>query len=543
MANQDDGSEFVRHVPCEKCGSSDGNALYTDGHTYCFVCNTHVQGEGGDESVSDHQPRERASWYLGGSYRALGVRKIREDTCRKFGYRIAEHKGKKVQVADYYTPDGDTLVGQKVRTANKEFYVRGSLKDAGLFGQHLWRDEGRMVVVTEGEIDAMAVSQLQDNKWPVVSLPNGASGAKKALAKAGQWLAGFDRVILFFDNDEPGRTAAAQAAQVLPPGKAYVARMADFKDASDALKSGNGKAVIDAIWGAKVDRPDGIVAIEDITDDILKAPEAGLPWFLPTLTRLTYGRRPTEVYALGAGTGIGKTDLLTQQMAYDIKQLGQKVGVISLEQPVAETAKRIAGKMVGKQFHLPDGDWSETELKETVASMKDRVLLYDHFGETSWDVVKGHIRYMAQVGGIRLIYLDHLTAMADPSNEKESIEIIMKEMSSLAQELKIIIHFISHLATPEGKPHEEGGRVMIRHFKGSRSIGFWSYYMLGMERSQQDDDPEVQNQTTLRVLKDRYTGRATGQTITLKYDHGTGTLYEAEQAEVFDDEAGETDAF
>ena len=39
-------SEFERHIPCDKCGSSDGNALYTDGHTYCFVCHNRTPATG-----------------------------------------------------------------------------------------------------------------------------------------------------------------------------------------------------------------------------------------------------------------------------------------------------------------------------------------------------------------------------------------------------------------------------------------------------------------------------------------------------------------
>ena len=73
---------------------------------------------------------------------------------------------------------------------------------------------------------------------------------------------------------------------------------------------------------------------------------------------------------------------------------------------------------------------------------------------------------MAHCLGVKHVYLDHLTALADPNRERESLEIITKELALLAQELEIIIHVISHLATPDGKPHEEGGRVMLRHFKG-----------------------------------------------------------------------------
>ena len=85
---------------------------------------------------------------------------------------------------------------------------------------------------------------------------------------------------------------------------------------------------------------------------------------------------------------------------------------------------------------------------------------------------------------------------------------------------------VSHLATPMGKPHEEGGRVSIRHFKGSRAIGFWCHFMFGLERDQQAEDETERQTTTFRVLKDRYTGQATGLTFPLNYDHVTGKLYE-----------------
>ena len=141
--------------------------------------------------------------------------------------------------------------------------------------------------------------------------------------------------------------------------------------------------------------------------------------------------------------------------------------------------------------------------------------MYDQLGEPHWDGVKSHIRFRAKSRGIKVFYLDHLTAMADPANERASLEQLMKEMSGLAQQLSVIIHFISHLATPDGKPHEEGGRVTIRHFKGSRAIGFWSHFMFGLERDQQAESAAERAVTTFRVLKDRYTGQSTGLTFYL----------------------------
>jgi twinkle protein len=72
---------------------------------------------------------------------------------------------------------------------------------------------------------------------------------------------------------------------------------------------------------------------------------------------------------------------------------------------------------------------------------------------------------------------------------------------------------------------------MIRHFKGSRSIGFWSVYMFGMERNQQAEDEGERQTTTFRVLKDRFTGRATGEVFYLGYNRETGMLYETDPPE------------
>jgi len=36
-------SEFLYLTPCSNCGSSDANAVYSDGHSYCFSCK-HIEG-------------------------------------------------------------------------------------------------------------------------------------------------------------------------------------------------------------------------------------------------------------------------------------------------------------------------------------------------------------------------------------------------------------------------------------------------------------------------------------------------------------------
>lgn len=466
---------------------------------------------------------------LDGEAQALVKRKLSEETCRKWGYQVGEHKGRKVQIANYRDADG-TVMAQKVRYPDKTFAVHGNLKDAlPLYGQWLWRDGGKMVVITEGEIDALSFSQLQGNKWPVVSVPNGAQGAAKAVGKALEWLLKFDSVVFLFDNDEPGKAAAKECAAMLPPGRAKIATL-PLKDASDMLMAGRGSEAIDAMWGAKDCRPDGVVSLKDLRGAIMAKPETGLPWCLPTLTKLTYGRRYGELYFLGAGTGVGKTDFLTQQMAFDVTTLNLKIGVFSFEQSPGETGKRVAGKVSNKRFHIPDGDWTDANLGEALDVIDESVYLYDHFGVCDYDVVEAGIRFMVHAYGIKVFYLDHLTAFASGADdERKELERIMGRLGGLVKELGIILIAVSHLATPEGKSHEEGGRVMIRHFKGSRSIGFWSHFMFGMERNQQAEDAKERTTTTFRVLKDRHTGNSTGEVFYLGYDKDTGRLFETEE--------------
>lgn len=528
-------SNLLFKGPCDKCGSSDARAVYDDGHTFCFAC---PEADAWDKGTSTGgeplQPAaKRDAKFLEGRYSALTKRGISERTCRKFSYRLAKFFDEPVQVADIFNQEGTEVVAQKVRPRNKDdMKTLGDLKKGGLFGQQAWRDKGKMLVVTEGEIDAMSVAEVQDCKWPVVSVPNGAAGAKKALARSMPWLLGFDTIILMFDMDQDGQDAVQACAPLFPIGRVKIAKLeGGHKDANEALLAGDGRLIIDAIWGAREYRPDGVLRISDVKARALADPVIGYPWFDDRLTALTYGRRP-GVYCLGAGTGVGKTDFLVQQVQYDVDVLGEKVGLFFLEQPPDETLLRVAGKFSGRSFHVPDGSWDKAELVAALNRLEtdDRILFYDSFGSTEWDTVSTTIRFMAHSEGIKIFYVDNLTALAAAAEgpEREALEEMMEKVASLAKELGVIIHLVSHLATPEGKPHEEGGRVMIRHFKGSRAIGFWCNFMFGMERDQQNEDRAIATLTTFRILKDRLSGRSTGQVIHFSYDSASSRLVPAD---------------
>ena len=512
--------EFVRHEPCPACGSRDNLARYDDGSAYCFGCKHTEKGRDMTDAPKTVKSTKSKTFFTERSYRDLPTRKLTEETCRFFRYFISDGK----QVAEYIR-DGE-VVAQKVRSKDKKFYVVGDGKNMPLFGQHLWgSSRARRLIITEGEVDALSVSQAQGNKWPVVSVPQGAHSAAKAVAREIEFVTRFEQVVIAFDMDEAGQEAAREVASILPPGKAYIAVLPE-KDASACLQAGNQKGLIQSLWEAKAFRPDGVVGVDDVFERAVSPIKRGLDWPWPTLTRVTYGRRRSEVYGFGGGTGCGKTDAFKEVVRHILEHDNLPVGLVFLEEPPAHTLKTLAGKMDGVRYHVPDVTYNEDDLRRTVRSLDGRVFLYDHFGSMSWDTVKDKMRYMVRALGVRDLFLDHLTALAASveTDERKAIDAIMADLSSLAQELDATIYYISHLTRPEGKPHEEGGRVQEKHFRGSGAIGFWSHFLFGLERDKQKPDTP----TTFRVLKDRYTGDANGVTFGLRYERETGRTVECE---------------
>ncbi|MGY6517450.1 MAG: DnaB-like helicase C-terminal domain-containing protein [Lysobacteraceae bacterium] len=519
-------SQYLHKEACPECGSQDNLARYDDGHGYCFGCGYRepAKGETGKSGSSgaaadDPKPRRNKDLLATGDFVRLPSRGLEEPVMRRYGYHVTQMSGgRMVQVADYRR-DG-VVVAQKVRGKNKQFTFLGEPKKAGFFGQHI-QARGRRLFVTEGEIDALSLAQCLDLKWPVVSVPNGAQGASKTVRQEIEFLEQFDEVVFCFDMDEPGIAAATECATLLTPGKAYIAEL-PAKDANEALVEGKKEELIRAVWNARPYRPDGVVSADSIMEDAKKPPKRGLSWPWSDLDALTFGIRTKEVYTLGAGTGVGKTTVVKQVIEHLVRKHKQSCGLVFLEEPPATTLRGLAGLTVGKATNLPDVVVTPEEIEKGLKPYMGKLHLYDHFGAMTWETIKEKLRYMVVGLGVKWLFVDHLTALAaNEDDDKKALDRIMADLASLAQELDVGIFVISHLATPDGKSHEEGGRVTIRHFRGSRAIGFWSHFMLGLERDQQHEDHAVRNTTVVRVLKDRFTGMSVGLCIGLRYNPET----------------------
>ena len=510
-------SDFERHIPCDSCGSSDGNSLYTDGHTYCFVCHNRTPANG-ENNFTQPMPNVQLTGYA----QRLPKRKISQKTCSF--YKIL--RDGEVLRFPYFSSDG-VLQGCKIKTKRKIFTYEGVSTDT-LFGQHLFPTTGKRIVVTEGELDAASCFEAMPN-WAHVSLPHGAASAKKDIQKQIPLFQGYQEIVLFFDNDEPGRKAAQEAANVLPPGKVKIARMDSYKDASEALMAGDAEAVRKAIWDAKGYRPDGIIDGKTLLE-LVTTPQKPFDHEYPFqgLNEKLHGIRYGELTTFTAGSGSGKTSVM-RQLAVDLLNKGESVGILELEASNRRTALGLMSTAVGKNLQLGEHEREELDdaFKKTLA--KWNLYLFDGFGSFDPDVVYNRIEYLATGLDCKIVILDHLSILLSglDGDERRTIDKTMTRLRSLVERTGIALFLVSHLrrSSSEKHSHEEGGRVTLSALRGSHSIAQISDSVVALERDQQAEAEE--SATTMRVLKNRYSGEV-GVACQLKYDLPTCKFIEDE---------------
>ena len=538
-------SEWIqRHVSCDECGSSDGRSVNDKGWSTCFVCD-HKFKEGGTtmakpnvilDMVSNVGIRRNTTARLDKvPTNAAGMedRGITPATCRKFGVAV---DGVDAHVYPYFKADNKAdPEAVKIRFPNKEFRVEGAINECMLFGQQLFPGDGRNIVITEGETDAMAVYQLQGSKYPSVSVTSSGS-ALKDCKRNYEYLDSFESVMICMDNDDAGRKAEKQLAELFS-GKSKVMYLADYGDPVDMLRDGaKGRdAWKTAFFGAAVYTPEGVIAGTSLWDAVskpMKKSPLSFPW--PGLNEKTYGIFMPSLITLTAGSGSGKSQMLREMVDHVLKTSDEKVGLMFLEESAAHTALSMMALDVSVPINLPGhtitDDLRKQAYDNTIGSGRVFLSNSDHFGNATIDGVLSKIRYFNKVQGCRVVCLDHLQMVASgkgDDNERVVIDETMTKLRTIAQELEIAIFVISHLKRPRGAGHEEGGRINLSHLRGSGSIGHLSDLVIGAERNGQSDDNYEANIVKVRVVKNRKSGDL-GLCCSLHFDKKTGRMTEVD---------------
>jgi twinkle protein len=256
------------------------------------------------------------------------------------------------------------------------------------------------------------------------------------------------------------------------------------------------------------------------------------PW--SSLNEKTYGIRTGELVCFTSGAGMGKSSIMRELMHHIMCNAKDNIGVLALEESVRNTALNIMSVEANARLYIKEirDEFSMDELRKFQSKTIDtgRFFAFDHFGSISNDEILDRVRYMAKALECKWIFLDHLSILVsgqeDNGDERKSIDILMTKLRSLVEETGIALLLVSHLRRPTGdRGHEDGREVSLSHLRGSASIAHLSDGVIALERNQQADDDIEANTTTIRVLKNRYSGD-TGIACYLHYNKDTGRMTE-----------------
>lgn len=520
-------SRFVAHEPCELCGSRDNKARYEDGTAYCFGCQTYFRADGSQETENQVEllDERNETNFLRGQFVSLPKRGLTEDTLRLWDYQVTGgESGDPKHIANYRDSER-AIVGQKIRKAGKNFSIIGDSKNLPMYGRWLWFGKStKSIVITEGEIDAMSVSQAFDHKYPVVSIPYGAPNAVKSIQNDYEWLSSFEKVVLMFDMDTVGKTAADQVAAILPVGRVFTAVL-DAKDPNECLVKYGPQSIVKAYWNATPWRPDGIVQASDLREAVLnpiRVPSIPYPW--DALNERLGGLRQGELVTVTAGSGVGKTTIV-KEIAYHLLSEGERLGLLMLEESNARTMEGLISISLSRNIVTDRSRATEEEIAAAFDYISGLPLyLYNHFGSGSIDSIIERIRYMVRACGVQWVILDHISILIsglEVGDERKQIDIAMTRLRTLVEELGCGLIVISHLRRPEGdKGHEDGASVRLGQLRGSHAIAQLSDVVIGVQRSDDDHEPDA---VELVVLKNRWSGDR-GSGGTLVYDRVTGRI-------------------
>ena len=534
--NTGESGSFLGHFPCFGCGGHDPLAVYrqSDGkHTgFCFSNCGYISSEKIEENFvveelesykTDNKPskisQEDLDEIMSLECRGWKERKLTKKTCEKFGVRSRFDENGDLYSQYYPMTKKGEVVGFKQRILPKDFSkpVGNTKANNDLFGQSVWEAGGKYLAITTGECDCLALAQvlntIRDGNeyWtPVVSVTAGDGSIIKQLKNNFEFINSFDKVVLMFDMDEAAQKYVNEAARLLNPGKAHIAKL-PLKDPNDMLVQNRVSELRTAFFKAERFSPVDVCTLgqlweefeHSVEDDIIPLP----PQFSELADLMGGGPAAGEVTVIGALTSVGKSTVLNNMVYHVATHTPKRVGLMYLESSPREIVRSFLS--IHTEQNLALQKYSEMDMEKLKVQFQDmigrddKIVTVNHNGSfTSVEQMFEKIRWLVKGMGCELVVVDPLQA-AVPSNENNVIDSFMDSLLKLAKETMASIVVVSHMKKPDDdKPHA----VSEYSLKGSSAINQIAFNTILMSRDKVNKNEKIRNSTKLTLVKCRRTG-------------------------------------
>ncbi len=515
----------ITRLPCpdtEGCGSSDAYCWNTEKQVgHCKSCDDWFSDQyepikkRRDPMAFDNTPHPELV-----DYEYVASRGISERTMEFFDVRSYKGGNGDVVKQEYLYPSG----AKKIRVMPKSFSSEGLRQDE-LFGMNLWpAGSGRIVTITEGEVDALSVHEMISHRGtnPVVSLPS-ATPSKRLWENCKPWLDSFEKIVLSVDNDNSGNAIASKIFNMFP-NKTYRVPHDKYKDANEFLQDNATKDFFNAWWNARKYTPENILNTPDQFLELFRdSPQHQyVPTGIEALDDKILGLMQGHFTVIKAPTGIGKTEVMRY---LEFNMLQKKVPFASwhLEETKLRSLLGLVSYDLGMNVTRRDliSEMGVVDkVEDSIRKITQEELFYQFYmpdGSTTDDFIE-QIRYLREGCDCKYIFFEPIQDAVVGNTEagkEEALADLSIRLSKLAAELNVGIVTIAH-TNDNGDP------------KYCKMIGQRASVIIDLSREKESDDTIERNTTTLRVEKNRpcseegYAGSLffDTQTFVLEETHG-----------------------
>ena len=498
-------------LPCPCGKSSDAYAINSEGDGHCFSCGEHffnsekdvITTLTGDDITKDFYPNRGLSKNTLEYYNV--VTKFKDGVPKQTGYSY---------------PNGAVKIRNlESKSKSDRFFAEGPMSDATLFGMNKFDKNSRdSITITEGEVDALSISQVTGSTTAAVSVRS-ASSAKQDCIREYDYVNSFKKIILCFDNDDAGTTAMKQVSSLFDFKKVYICKLVKHKDANAYLVAEEDTELFKAWRGAKRYTPDNIISSFNEIEKSLEESKENLIATYPFkgLNDNLWGLFRGEVVVLKGASGIGKTEIFRAMEHHILKTTNSPIGLLHLEEDNGTTVKAIATYELQQPVIIPDSIISNVEVlnayKRAVNGDDSRIYIHSSFDVENEEEFIDNIRFLVSACGCEVIFFDHITWLATGGNnddERKKLDRISQKLKLLAKELRFCLVMISH-TNDDGKT------------RGSRNIVNVANTIIHMHRDTTAESLTERKRTYLTIEKARLGGR-TGPIGYVQFDSTTHTL-------------------
>lgn len=422
----------------------------------------------------------------------------------------------------YRKTDFDKAKGDK----SKEWFEAGTKPI--LFGMKQCNPENKTLIITEGQMDSLAVAEAGIEN--AVSVPTGAGGMRW-IPWCWDFMHKFDTLIVFGDHEKGHITLLDDIKIRFKMLRVKHVREEDYldcKDANDILRK-YGKEQIKKCIENAVDVP--VTHVKRLADvgqinifDIDK-----LKTGVGCLDRLLYGGLPFGGITLISGKpGEGKSTFASQVVINAIQQ-GHTVFAYSGELP-NELFRgwmdfQVAGTQHVFQYQTKFGEIgynvSETNRKMISDWYGDNIYIYDadDVDDENESLIKT-IETMIVRNGCDVILIDNLMTALDLESidEKDKYERqskFCKKLSRLCLTYGVLILLVAHKRKNNFSQNEND------EISGSGDIANLGMVTIAYEKNSELDD----SQRLLKVSKNRLFGKVNTEGWTMEYDERSKRIY------------------